>query len=164
MSRKILLSVAVTNLALVAWAAGLSALVGWQTLLFQATTLVADIGYLLYVQHQYEDTYYQSSGEWKFELAALQGSSYLKLPRPLAWVVANVNFHHVHHLSAKIPNYNLQHAHENHPMFRRAPVVTFRSSVDAFRLCGTPSESLVPFSAVRADSGSRSGPETLPAS
>ena len=72
----------------------------------------------------------------------------------------------MHHLSAKIPNYNLQHAHENHPMFRRAPVVTFRSSVDAFRLklWDTEKESLVPFSAVRADSGSRARAETLPAS
>ena len=67
MSRKILLSVVVTNLALVAWAVGLSSLVGWQTfLLFQGTTLVAGGaigGYLLYIQHQYEDTYYQSSGD-----------------------------------------------------------------------------------------------------
>ena len=78
-------------------------------------------GWLLYIQHQYEDTYYQSSGEWQFELAALQGSSYLQLPRPLAWAIGNTNFHHVHHLSAKIPNYNLRAAHENHPMFRRHP-------------------------------------------
>ncbi len=171
MSRKILLSVVVTNLALVAWVVALSSLVGWQTfLLVQGITLVAGGaigGWLLYIQHQYEDTYYQSSDEWQFELAALQGSSYLELPRPLAWVVASVNFHHVHHLSAKIPNYNLQHAHETHPMFRRTPVVTFRSTVDAFRLklWDTESESLVPFPTRRARAGSRApGPETLPAS
>jgi omega-6 fatty acid desaturase (delta-12 desaturase) len=102
---------------------------------------------MLYVQHQYEDTYYQSPRSWRFELAALQGSSYLRLPRPLAWIVGNANFHHVHHLSAKIPNYNLRAAHESHPMFRRTPVITPRTSVEAFRLklWDTDGESLVPF-------------------
>ncbi len=138
MSRKILLSVVVTNLALAAWALGWSALVGWQTfLLIQGTSLVAGgaIGaWMLYIQHQYEDTYYQSAGDWQFELAALQGSSYLELPRALAWVVGNANFHHVHHLSAKIPNYRLRPAHEEQPMFRRTPVVTVPTSIDALRL------------------------------
>ena len=87
----------------------------------------------------------------EFELAALQGSSYLELPRPLAWIVGNANFHHVHHLSAKIPNYNLRAAHESHPMFRRTPVITLRSSIATFRLklWDTESESLVPFPARR---------------
>ena len=151
MTPKILLSVVLTNLALVAWVVGWSAVVGLQTfLLIQATTLVAGgaIGaWMLYIQHQYEDTYYQAPDTWKFELAALQGSSYLQLPRPLAWMVGNANFHHVHHLSAKIPNYRLRAAHESHPMFRRTPVVTIRSSIRTFRLklWDTESESLVPF-------------------
>ncbi len=138
MSRKILLSVVATNLALAGWAIGWSALVGWQTfLLIQGTTLVAGgaiAAWMLYIQHQYEDTYYQPAGEWRFELAALQGSSYLELPRPLAWAVGNANFHHVHHLSARIPNYNLRAAHEQQPMFERTPVVGFRSGIAALRL------------------------------
>ena len=138
MSRRILLSVALTNVALVAWVAGLSALVGWQTYLaIQVTTLVAGgavAAWMLYIQHQYEETYYQSAGEWQFELAALQGSSFLKLPRALAWVVGNANYHHVHHLSAKIPNYRLRAAHEEQALFERTPVVTLRSSLAAFRL------------------------------
>ena len=85
MSRRILVSVVVTNLALVAWAVGWSAVVGWGTfLLIQGTTLVAGgavAAWMLYIQHQYEGTYYESPGQWQFELAALQGSSYLKLPR-----------------------------------------------------------------------------------
>jgi omega-6 fatty acid desaturase (delta-12 desaturase) len=102
---------------------------------------------MLYIQHQYEDTYYQAPDSWRFELAALQGSSYLELPRPLAWMVGNANFHHVHHLSAKIPNYRLRAAHESHPMFRQTPVVTIRRSVENFRLklWDEESESLVPF-------------------
>jgi acyl-lipid omega-6 desaturase (Delta-12 desaturase) len=162
MTRRILASVVATNLALVTWVLGWSALVGWQTfLLIQVTTLIAGgaIGaWMLYIQHQYEDTYYQAPGAWKFELAALQGSSYLALPRPLAWAVGNANFHHVHHLSAKIPNYRLRAAHESHPMFRRTPVVTPRSSIETFRLklWDTDNESLVPFPS-RARSGRRYG-------
>jgi acyl-lipid omega-6 desaturase (Delta-12 desaturase) len=138
MTRKILFSVVVTNLALVAWAVGLSALVGWQTyLLIQGTTLVAGgaiAAWMLYIQHQYEETYYETAEEWSFEAAALKGSSFLKLPRPVAWAVGNANYHHVHHLSAKIPNYNLRAAHEEQPMFAQTPVVTVRGSLDALRL------------------------------
>jgi omega-6 fatty acid desaturase (delta-12 desaturase) len=138
MSRRILLSVVATNVALAGWAIGWSVLVGWPTyLLIQGTTLVAGgaiAAWMLYVQHQYEDTYYRAAGEWQFELAALQGSSFLKLPRALTWVVGNANYHHVHHLSAKIPNYRLRAAHEEQPIFARTPVVTIRSSAGALRL------------------------------
>jgi omega-6 fatty acid desaturase (delta-12 desaturase) len=160
MTRKILLSVIATNVALAAWALGWSALVGWQTfLLIQGTTLIAGgavAAWMLYIQHQYEDTYYQSSDKWQFESAALQGSSYLELPRPLAWAVGNANYHHVHHLSAKIPNYRLRAAHEEQAIFESTPVVTLRSSLRALRLklWDTESESLVRFSARRAHAGS----------
>ena len=84
MTPRILASVVATNLALVAWVLGWSLIVGWQTFaLIQGTTLIAGgaiAAWMLYIQHQYEDTYYQSPGAWKFELAALQGSSYLHLP------------------------------------------------------------------------------------
>jgi len=89
---------------------------------------------MLFIQHQYEDTYYASPDEWRFELAALQGSSYLQLPRALAWMVGNANYHHVHHLSAKIPNYRLRAAHEENPIFTGTPVITIRSSLGALRL------------------------------
>ena len=138
MSRSILFSVVLTNLALVVWALGWSALVGWQTfLLIQGTTLVAGgavAGWMLYVQHQYEETYYEAPGEWRFELAALRGSSYLKLSRALAWVVGNANYHHVHHLSARIPNYRLRAAHEEQAIFRQTPVVSITSGIKSLRL------------------------------
>jgi omega-6 fatty acid desaturase (delta-12 desaturase) len=138
MPRKILLSVVVTNLALAGWVVGWSTLAGWGTfLLFQGTTLVfggAVAAWILYIQHQYEETYYQSGGKWRFELAALRGSSYLELPRALSWALGNANYHHVHHLSAKIPNYRLRAAHEEQPIFAQTPVVTLRTSIDALRL------------------------------
>jgi len=169
MSRKILLSVVLTNLALAVWAIGWSALVGFQTfLLIQGTTLVAGgavAAWMLYIQHQYEETYYEAADEWRFELAALQGSSYLELPRALAWAVGNANFHHVHHLSAKIPNYHLRAAHEEQPMFANTPVVTMRSSIDALRLklWAEDRGSLVRFSALRerSDCSGLATPATL---
>ena len=138
MTRRILFSVIATNVALGAWVAGWIALAGWPTyLLVQGTTLVAGgaiAAWMLYIQHQYEGTYYRPGEDWDFERAALQGSSYLALPRVLAWAVGNANFHHVHHLSAKIPNYRLRAAHEEQGLFARTPVVTLRSSIAAFRL------------------------------
>jgi omega-6 fatty acid desaturase (delta-12 desaturase) len=157
MTPRMLLSVVATNLALVAWVLGWSAAVGLGPfLLIQGTTLIAGgaiATWMLYIQHQFEDTYYQAPGRWQFELAALRGSSYLKLPRPLAWIVGNANYHHVHHLSARIPNYRLRAAHESHPMFRRTPVVTLGNSTKTFRLklWDTATESLVPFPRRRAD-------------
>ena len=163
MTPKIRLSVVLTNLALVAWVLGWSDLVGWGTfLLIQGTTLIAGgaiAAWMLYIQHQYEDTYYSEPEGWQFELAALQGSSYLDLPRPLAWMVGNANFHHVHHLSARIPNYNLRAAHEGHPMFERTPMVTIGSSFRTFRLklWDAETESLVRLPNRRARSGELGG-------
>ena len=138
MTRRVLASVVLTNLALLGWTLALTALVGWQTyLLVQGTTLIAGgavAAWMLYIQHQYEETYYQAAADWQFELAALQGSSYLALPRALAWAVGNANYHHVHHLSARIPNYRLRAAHEEQAIFATTPVVTLRSSLAAFRL------------------------------
>jgi omega-6 fatty acid desaturase (delta-12 desaturase) len=163
MTRRMLASVIATNVALAAWVLVWSSVVGWETfLLIQGTTLIAGgaiAAWMLYVQHQFEDTYYESPGSWEFERAALQGSSYLQLPPPLAWAVGNANYHHVHHLSAKIPNYRLRAAHESHPMFRHTPVVTLRSSAQTFRLkvWDTESESLVPFPGRRVRSSRRYG-------
>jgi acyl-lipid omega-6 desaturase (Delta-12 desaturase) len=138
MSRRILASVVATNLALAAWVAGWVAAAGWGTyLLIQGVTLIAGgaiAAWMLYVQHQYEETYFRAGEEWEFELAALQGSSYLELPRVLAWTVGNANYHHVHHLSAKIPNYHLRAAHEQQPLFAQTPVVTVRTGIRALRL------------------------------
>lgn len=138
MSSRMLAGVALTNVALAGWAIALSMLIGWRTYLaIQGTAFFAGgaVGaWLLYTQHQYEDTYYTLSDEWQFELSALQGSSYLKLPRVLAWSLGNANYHHVHHLSARIPNYRLRAAHEERQLFAGTPIVTIRSSMAALRL------------------------------
>ncbi len=138
MNRRILASVIATNVALAAWVALWVTLMGVQAyIIMQGTTLIAGgaiAAWMLYIQHQYEEAYYQRSDQWKFEMAALQGSSYLKLPRVMCWIVGNANFHHVHHLSARIPNYNLRAAHESHPMFAQTPVIGFRKGMSSLSL------------------------------
>jgi omega-6 fatty acid desaturase (delta-12 desaturase) len=85
----------------------------------------ATIGvYLFYVQHQFEDTYWRWHAEWDYAEAALRGSSFFKLPRLLQWFSGNIGFHHLHHLSPKIPNYNLEKAHYENPSFQQVKTIT----------------------------------------
>ena len=77
--------------------------------------------WLFYVQHQFEDAYWESADDWSYADAALRGSSYLKLPKVLQFFTGNIGLHHVHHLSARIPNYNLQRAHDANPIFHDVP-------------------------------------------
>src|SRR5207249_10218825 len=96
--------------------------------------LAGSIGvWLFYVQHQFEDAYWQNSDCWSYDEAALKGSSYLKLPKVLQFFTGNIGLHHVHHLSARVPNYNLQRAHEANPIFESVPTLTFLDGLRAVR-------------------------------
>jgi len=90
--------------------------------------------FLFYIQHQYEDVYWERHSEWSFAAVALQGSSYLRLPRVLQFFTGNIGLHHVHHMSSQIPNYNLQRAHDEVPAFHAAPVFSLREAVKLTRL------------------------------
>ena len=90
--------------------------------------------WLFYVQHQFEDAYWENAETWSYADAALRGSSYLKLPKVLQFFTGNIGLHHVHHLSARIPNYNLQAAHDNNPIFHDVPVLSFWDGLKAVRL------------------------------
>ncbi|MGZ5307826.1 MAG: fatty acid desaturase [Solirubrobacterales bacterium] len=131
-------SVIVTNVVLAVLVGAICWLVGWQQwLLVQMPTaiLAGTIGvWMFYVQHQFEDVYWESAESWGYADAALRGSSYLKLPQPLQFFTGNIGIHHVHHLSAKVPNYNLQRAHDENPIFRDVPVLTARDGAAAVRL------------------------------
>jgi len=109
-------SVLATDIALAVIIGGLCWLVGWQDVVLVMTPPILLTGaagiWLFYVQHQFEDAYWQRNDDWSFDEAALQGSSYLRLPRILQFFTGNIGLHHVHHLSARIPNYNLQAAHD----------------------------------------------------
>jgi omega-6 fatty acid desaturase (delta-12 desaturase) len=131
-------SVLGTNLALALVMGGLCWLIGWKDFLVMwapSSLLAGSIGiWLFYVQHQFEDAYWKQSSDWSYVDAALHGSSYLKLPKLLQFFSGNIGLHHVHHLNAKIPNYNLQRAHDENPMFQQVPVLTLRDGMRAVRL------------------------------
>lgn len=130
-------SVLTTDLALVVLVGGLAWLVGWQTLLLVLAPPLFIMGaagiWLFYVQHQFEDAYWQRHEEWSYDEAALRGSSYLKLPRILQFFTGNIGFHHVHHLSARIPNYNLQAAHDEGGL-GPVPALSLMDALRAVRL------------------------------
>jgi acyl-lipid omega-6 desaturase (Delta-12 desaturase) len=131
-------SVMRTNIALALLIGVLCWLVGWsQFLLVQAPTvlLAGSAGiWLFYVQHQFEDAYWESSEGWSYADAALRGSSYLKLPKVLQFFSGNIGLHHVHHLSARIPNYNLQRAHNENAIFHEVPTLTLWDGMRSVRL------------------------------
>ena len=131
-------SVIATDVALAVVVGGLCWLIGWREfLLVQAPPLLlagAAGVWLFYVQHQFEDTYWQSGGEWSYADAALRGSSYLRLPRVLQFFSGNIGLHHVHHLSAKVPNYNLQRAHDRNAIFHEVPTLSLWDGLRAVRL------------------------------
>jgi omega-6 fatty acid desaturase (delta-12 desaturase) len=127
-----------TDLALVAVITGLCLLIGWQAFLLvqvPCVLLAGSVGvWLFYVQHQYEDAYWQSGSDWSYSDAALRGSSYLKLPKVLQFFSGNIGLHHVHHLSARVPNYHLQAAHDANPIFDDVPVLSLGDAMRAMSL------------------------------
>ncbi len=127
-----------TNVALAVLIGGLCWLLGWKEYLLVQGPVALLAGaagvWLFYVQHQFEDVYWESSDQWSYADAALRGSSYLKLPRVLQFFSGNIGLHHVHHLSAKIPNYNLQRAHDDNPIFHDVPTLTLWDGLRTVRL------------------------------
>ncbi len=115
-------SVHLTNLAILSLVLLMCWLVGWQAVLLvqgPVTVLASSFGvWMFYVQHQYEDAYWQPHAEWDYVEAALAGSSYYRLPRVLQWFTANIGLHHLHHLDSRIPNYRLPQCLAEHPELR----------------------------------------------
>jgi omega-6 fatty acid desaturase (delta-12 desaturase) len=130
-------SVLATDLALAVAIGGLCWLVGWKDVLIVLAPPLLLTGaagiWLFYVQHQFENAYWQQHDEWSFDEAALQGSSYLRLPRILQFFTGNIGLHHVHHLNARIPNYNLQAAHDECAL-GPVPTLTLVDGLRAVRL------------------------------
>ena len=125
-----------TNLALLAMAGGLTWVFGLKAyLLIQLTVLIvagAAGFWLFYVQHQFEDVYWEHGEDWDYTTAALHGSSFYKLPKVLQWFSGNIGYHHIHHLSPRIPNYNLERCHRAEPLFQGVKPLTFFASLKSF--------------------------------
>ncbi len=122
-----------TNFGVVGWLTAISIFIGFGQVIMiglPAAVIAASVGtWLFYVQHQFERTYWEHTPQWDYTLAAMHGSSYYKLPRLLQWFTGNIGFHHIHHLSPRIPNYNLQKCHEENPLLQRVVNLTLRSSL-----------------------------------
>jgi omega-6 fatty acid desaturase (delta-12 desaturase) len=154
-SRRERLSVYWTNLSLLLMAAALSWVFGWKAYLVIQLVVMALAGsagvWLFYVQHQFDGVYWERRGEWDYTKAALEGSSFYKLPKVLQWFSGNIGFHHIHHLSPKIPNYHLEKCHHAEPLFQSVKPVTLFSSFRSFtfRLWDEQRRKLVGYSHLR---------------
>lgn len=144
-----------TNLGVLTMAVGLACLFGLKAYLLLQSGVLMVAGaagvWLFYVQHQFEGVYWERGGDWDYCTAALKGSSFYKLPRVLQWFSGNIGFHHIHHLSPRIPNYNLEKCHHSEPLFQTVKPVTLCSSFKSltFRLWDEQRRKLVGFRAVR---------------
>lgn len=131
-------SVRNTNIALFVMMCVMGSIFGFVPYLILQAVIMLGAGaggiWLFYLQHQYEDAYWERTEDWDYTVAALKGSSFLRLPKVLQWFSGNIGFHHVHHLSPRIPNYHLERCHVSNPMFSSVPPMTFWSSFRSLNL------------------------------
>lgn len=127
-----------TNLALLAVTAAAWCTTGLAPFLLIHAPIVsvaAGVGsWLFYIQHQYEQAYWQPHDRWDNVRAAFEGSSYFRLPRLLQWFTGNIGFHHIHHLDSRIPNYNLASCYAAVPELRQAVTLGLLDSFKCTRL------------------------------
>lgn len=127
----------------------------WPFLILQfiVISVASIIGvWLFYVQHQFEETYWEHTENWTLVESALEGSSFYKLPRVLQWFSGNIGFHHIHHLSSKIPNYRLEKAYYDEEIFQEIEPLTIKRSLSLinFRLWDEENRKMVGFNVLRA--------------
>ncbi|OWW10987.1 fatty acid desaturase [Bacillus sp. MB353a] len=144
-----------TNIIIVAVVAILCWAIGWQSFLLVHGTIFLIAGsvgiWLFYVQHTFEDSYFEEDKDWEYVKAAVEGSSFYKLPKILQFLTGNIGFHHVHHLSPRVPNYKLEEAHNNTLPLKNVPTITLATSLRSlrFRLWDEKSNNFVSFKDVK---------------
>ncbi len=131
-------TIMLSNLSLLAFYGCFVALFGWSALLLGYIPIVVVTawigGWLFYVQHQFEDAYWERNEDWNLLESALHGSSYYKLPKVLQWFTGNIGLHHIHHLCAQIPNYKLQSCMDDLPELKEINVLGLRESLECGNL------------------------------
>lgn len=148
-------SVYISNLIILLFCSTGILLMGWKAfLMIQVPVIyVATVSgvWLFYVQHQFEDVIWTRQEDWDYLKMALEGSSFLKFPRLLQWFSGNIGYHHIHHLSPKIPNYNLERCHKENQMFSEITPLTFIPSIRtmALRLWNEQTGRLISFKQYR---------------
>jgi omega-6 fatty acid desaturase (delta-12 desaturase) len=131
-------------------------LLGWLPVMLLAATIGV---WLFYIQHQFTNAYWEPQSRWNFSSAALLGASFYDLPRPLHWMTGNIGFHHIHHLSSKIPNYRLRACHEANPALQSVPRLTLWASIKCAHLALWDSEHqrLISFPKMRKAAAEKTG-------
>ncbi|HLV37283.1 MAG TPA: fatty acid desaturase [Spirillospora sp.] len=131
-------SVTWTNLALLGIFLVMGFTIGFKEYILVQLPIIAiasSLGvWFFYIQHQYENVYWERHEEWDYATAALYGSSFYKLPRILQWLSGNIGFHHIHHLSPRIPNYKLEECHYSSPIFQEVEPLTLLTSLKSARV------------------------------
>ena len=127
-----------TNIIVLLIAVSISLLIGIKAYLLIQLPIIL-IGHsmglwLFYIQHQFDDVEWERQNKWDYKLSAISGSSFLKLPAVLQWFTGNIGFHHVHHLSSRIPNYNLAKCHYENEIFKDVQPIKLFSTFKALTL------------------------------
>lgn len=145
-----------TNVIIAALVAILCVTLGWQSFLLVQGSIFMISGsvgiWLFYVQHTFEDSYFEVNSEWEYVLAAVEGSSFYKLPKFMQFLTGNIGYHHVHHLSPRVPNYKLEEAHNNTEPLQNVPTISFATSLKSlrFRLWDEDTKNFVSFRDVKS--------------
>lgn len=159
--RKERMNTYVTNLGIVALAALLCWAIGWQNFLLVQTPIFMISGslgiWMFYIQHTFEDSYFEEDEHWEYVKAAVEGSSFYKLPKVMQWLTGNIGFHHVHHLSPRVPNYKLEIVHNNTEPLQNVPTITLARSFKSlkFRLWDEEGKKFVGFNHLKKTSKSQ---------
>ena len=146
-----------TNLALLIYGTLISLLIGFKAFVLIQLPVIwiaASVGvWLFYVQHQFEGMYWERAERWDFVKAGLDGSSFYKLPKVLQWFTGNIGFHHIHHLSPRIPNYKLEKCHQENEVFQVEPVDLIGSLKSlSYRLWDEANQRLIHFRHLKSKS------------
>ncbi|WNR44497.1 fatty acid desaturase [Paenibacillus roseipurpureus] len=137
--------VIVGSIALLCWG------IGWQSLLLIQGPIFFFSGmagiWLFYVQHTYEDTYFEKAEEWDYVKAAMHGSSFYNLPRILHWITGDIGYHHIHHLSPRVPNYHLRKVHNKNAALRNVQTIGLVKSFESlkYRIWNEESKKFIQF-------------------
>jgi len=149
MTRREHISIHQTNVMILALAILMCMTIGWRAYLLIQLPVMFLAGaagvWLFYVQHQFEGVKWARHDQWDFATGAVEGSSYYKLPAVLQWITGSIGYHHIHHLSPKIPNYNLAKCYAQNPIFQDVKHITLKTSLKSlyFRLWDEELQELV---------------------
>lgn len=144
-------SVLAMNLALLATIVVAAFTIGLKALLLVQLPIILIGGvagiWLFYVQHQFEGVYWERHEDWNYVRVAMEGSSFYRLPKILQWFSGNIGFHHIHHLSPRIPNYYLERCHKANTIFQQVREITLWSSLKSlnFHLWDEEQRKLISF-------------------